>query len=87
MRMTIQYASGVRVDAVILAANRDRMRIAIPSQNDTAELHRVGGSWYTDTLQAVQIDSIIQMPGTDASDFCAAVYPRTATAGDQVESL
>ena len=81
MRMTIRYTSGKTVDAVILAADRERMRIAIVSQTDTTELQRVDGSWYTETMEAVEIDSIVQVPGTDAADFCTAVYPLAMAAG------
>ena len=79
MRTTIRYTNGLTVDGVILAADRNRMRVAIASQRDTAELQCVDGSWYTETLEVVEIQSIVQVPGIDASDFCAAVYPRTAT--------
>ena len=39
MRMMIRYQSGLRAEAVLLAANSDRMRVAIASQRDTVELH------------------------------------------------
>jgi len=80
MRMTLQYASGVRIEAVILAADRARMRVAIASQRGTAELRRIGECWYTERLEIVQIESIFQVPGIDASEFCLAIYPLTARA-------
>jgi hypothetical protein len=43
MRMLIRYQSGFRAEAVLLAANSDRMRVAIGSQRDTVELHKSGG--------------------------------------------
>jgi hypothetical protein len=48
MLMTIRYQSGLRVEGVLLAANRERMRVAIDSQRDTVELHNVDASWYTE---------------------------------------
>jgi hypothetical protein len=81
MRMTIRYTSGLRVEGLLLAADSNRMRIAIASQRDTAELRRVGSSWHTEDEEAVEIEAIFQLPGIDASDFCAEVYPITATAG------
>ena len=40
MLMTIRYQSGLRVEAVVLAANCDRMRVAVDSQRDTIEIGR-----------------------------------------------
>lgn len=81
MRMTIRYQSGLRVEAVLLAANRERMRVAIASQRDTIELHKVDACWYTEQGAEIEIEALIPIAGTDFSCFCAAVYPRTNTAG------
>ena len=81
MRMTIRYQSGLRVEAVLLAANRERMRVAIHSQRDTIEMHRVDASWLTEEGTAIEIEALIPLAGTDVSGFCDAVYPRTITAG------
>ena len=81
MRMTIRYQSGLRVEAVLLAANRERMRVAIASQRDTIELHKVDACWYTEQGAEIEIEALIPIAGTDVSCFCAAVYPRTNAAG------
>jgi hypothetical protein len=81
MRMTIRYQSGLRVEAVLLAANSERMRVAIASQRDTVELHRADACWYTERGAAIEIEALIPIAGTDVSRFCAAVYPRANTAG------
>jgi hypothetical protein len=81
MRMTIRYQSGLRVEAVLLAANRERMRVAVDSQRDTIELHKVDACWYTEEGAGIEIESLISIAGTDVSSFCAAVYPRTNAAG------
>jgi hypothetical protein len=41
MLMTIRFQNGLRVEAAVLAANCDRMRVAVDSQGDTIELHKV----------------------------------------------
>ena len=74
MRMTIRYQSGLRAEAVLLAANSDRMRVAIGSQRDTVELHKVEEGWRTDRGAAVEIEALIAIPGTDFSRFCAEVH-------------
>jgi hypothetical protein len=81
MQMTIQHKSGLRVDAVLLAANRERMRVAIPSERDTIELTKVDGCWLTETGEQVEIEALFPIDGVDVSQFCAAIYPRSMTAG------
>jgi hypothetical protein len=77
MLMTIRYQSGLRVEAVLLAANSERMRVAIDSQPDTIELHMVDARWYTEEWAEIELEALIPVAGTDVSSFCAAVYPRT----------
>ena len=81
MRMTIRYQSGLRVEAVLLAANRERMRVAIDSQRDTIELHKVDACWCTEEGAEIEIEALIPIVGTDVSQFCAAVCPRTNAVG------
>jgi DNA-directed RNA polymerase specialized sigma24 family protein len=72
---------GIRVEAVLLAANRERMRVAIPSERDITEWNRVDACWLTETGEQVEIESLIPIEGVDVSQFCTAVYPWTMTAG------
>ena len=81
MLMTIRYQSGLRTEAVMLAANCERMRVAIPSQPDTIELHKVDADWFTEKGDEIEIEAIMPIAGTDVSGFCAAVYPLTNAAG------
>jgi hypothetical protein len=79
MLMTIRYQSGLRVEAVLLAANRDRMRVTIASQRDTVELHKVNACWYTEKGDEVETEALIPIAGTDISSVYAAMCPRTNT--------
>src|SRR5262245_58181644 len=81
MLMTIRFQNGLRVEAVLLAASRERMRIAIDSQRDTMELHKVNASWYMEEGSAIEIEALIPIAGVNVSQFSAAVYPRTNVAG------
>jgi hypothetical protein len=72
MRMMIRYQNGLRVEAVLLAANSERMRVAIETQCDTIELHRVDAGWCTERGAAIEIEALMAMPGTDLPAFCAA---------------
>ena len=81
MLMTIRYQGGMRVEAVLLAANRERMRLAVASQRDTIELYKADGCWYTEKGDVIELEALIPFAGTDFAGFCAAVYPRTIAAG------
>ena len=81
MLMTIRYQSGLRVEAVLLAVSRERMRIAIDSQPDTIELHKVDACWFSEEGAEIEIKALVPIAETDVSHFCAAVYPRTVAAG------
>lgn len=65
----------------MLAANPQRMRVVVDSRRDTIELHKVDACWYTEEGTEIEIEALIPIAGTDFSRFCAAVYPRTNTAG------
>jgi hypothetical protein len=81
MRLTIRYESGMRVEAILLAASSERMRVAIGGQRDTIELHRLESSWHTESGAEIEIEAMIPLPEMNVSDFCAAVHPLTLTAG------
>jgi hypothetical protein len=84
MHMMIRYESGLRAEAVLLAASRERIRAAIKSEKDTAEFHWVEAGWYTERGMAVEIEAMVPLMGTDFSNLCTAVYPRTNVAGRDV---
>jgi hypothetical protein len=79
--MTIRYQGEMRVEAVLLAANRGRMRLAVASQRDTIELYKAEGCWYTEKGGVIDIEALIPYAGADLAGFCAAVYPRTIAVG------
>ena len=76
MRMIIRYQSGPRVEAVLLAANSERMRVAIASQRDTVELRRVDGCWYTQRGAAIEIEALILLRG-ERTLACSAETPNS----------
>jgi hypothetical protein len=76
MEMIIRYRNGHRIEAVLLAANSERMRVAIDSQRDTVELHKVGAGWRTQRGATIEVEALIPIPGTEFARFCAAFQPR-----------
>ncbi|MBS1858735.1 MAG: hypothetical protein JST11_25415 [Acidobacteria bacterium] len=79
--MTIRFEGGSRIEAVLLAAGRERMRVAVDSERDTIELQKVYGVWRTENGEALEIEAMIPMAGMDVSGFCAAVCPVALAAG------
>jgi hypothetical protein len=79
--MVIRDEDGQRVEGVLLAASRERIRVAIDSEYDTAEFHWVATGWYTEKGAEIEIEALIPITATDFSDFCTAVYPWTMAAG------
>ncbi len=75
MTMVIRDKRGVRVSAVLLAASRQQMRVAVKSEIDTVELNCVDGCWYDESGAPVEIEAMAPVPETDFAGFCAQVYP------------
>lgn len=69
--MIIRYESGRRREAILLAANAERMRVAVGGQSDTAELIRVEDSWFTEKGEAVELEALLSSPGVDVSVLCS----------------
>ena len=70
MRMLIRYPNGNRVEAVLLAADGERMLIVVESQPDAVELSLVNGCWYTEAGEAIELEALISIPETDWERFC-----------------
>jgi hypothetical protein len=79
--MMLGYQNGVTVSAVLLATNDQTMRIVVEGETDAIELLRAGDLWWTEYGEAVEIDALLQVPGTVVPAFCAEIRPRTTGAG------
>jgi hypothetical protein len=77
MHLTLLYPGSRRIDAVMLAANQDRMRIVIPNRRDTLELCRTGNQWTSEEEGSVEIEAIVACDWTGESSR----QPRYLTAG------
>ena len=77
MHIILRYPTRRRVEAVLLSATADRMRVVVRNQNDALELHRTGDQWVSDRGSAVEIESLV------ADDPCAVerlwTQPRART--------
>jgi len=80
MLMILCYPTGRRVDGVLLATGRDRMRVAVRGRNETIELRLEEGRWTSDEGVRVELESVI-WDGATAIPQSWAEAPRTFTAG------
>ena len=81
MRMLLRYRNGQMVEGILLAANRDRIRVAVEAQGDTLELNRADGCYYAESGETVEIEALLPIPGTEFPAFCSQVYPLATFAG------
>jgi hypothetical protein len=81
MLMTIRHQNGMKAEAVVLAAGRDRMRVALDSKYDTIELHELDARWYTEEGAEIEIEALVVSAGVNVPLLRAAVYPRTIASG------
>jgi hypothetical protein len=56
MRMLIRYFDGRIQHAVFLSAGANLIRVAIPGRHDAVELLHIGGQWFDEEDEPVQID-------------------------------
>lgn len=53
--MILIYANGSRTEAVLLARNENKIRVAIAGSDDLLELTDVHGTWVTEDCEPVQV--------------------------------
>lgn len=81
MHMTLCFANGRRVDGLMLAARRDRMRLAIRGRNETIELCFKADHWRAEDGSMVEIEAVIWNGLTAIPEWCTQDAPRLRTAG------
>jgi hypothetical protein len=86
MGMIIRFESGLRVEAILLAANADGMRIVV-FEGNTLELVRMGDSWHTESGAAIQIEGLVAIPGIDVAQVCAGVRLQALAAGSSCSAF
>ena len=67
MQLTLLYPGSRRIDAVVLAANHDRMRIVLQNRRDTVELHLKGNRWTSEEGESVEIEAVVACDWTGES--------------------
>jgi hypothetical protein len=59
MYTLIRFSGGVIVEAMVLAAETDRMRMAVAGFADALELNRLNSEWVTEDGQTVELDFLL----------------------------
>jgi hypothetical protein len=80
MQMAIKREGGVRVDAMLLAASANRMRVVVSGSTDTEEWAKHYGVWRTEDGKQIEIEAMF-VDGNDSSEFFADLCPRMAVMG------
>jgi len=68
MYSLIGFSNAVVVEAVVLKASRNRMRVAIAGYADSLELKRDGGEWLLETGERVTLEFLLSDAPASASD-------------------
>lgn len=59
MHTLLIFSGGRRVDALLLSATPDRLRVAMPGRRDTVEFRMVEGRWKSDRGLPVEIGALM----------------------------
>jgi len=80
MHTVLILSGGRSVEALILAASADRMRVAIPGRSDTMEFRLVDGGWTSDRGLRAEIGALVVPEGMGEARFLPRTQSRTFSA-------
>lgn len=67
----------------MLAAERDRMRVVVSGQSDALELRLIGGQWWADYRDTVEVEALTAVEGWSPS--AVPPSPRARFAGSPLD--
>ena len=56
MRLLIRHLNGYGMDAILLAAMENRLRVAVPGRDDAMEFRYLEGHWISEAMEPVEIE-------------------------------
>jgi hypothetical protein len=68
------------VEALLLSASADRLRVAIPGRGDTVEFQMIEGRWYSERGEQVEVGALIAADGMSVERFVPQAQVRTLSA-------
>jgi hypothetical protein len=81
MYTVIVFPEGRQVDALLLSASPDRLRVVSPGRADTAEFQLIEGRWTSESGVPVELGALIAEDSVDATRVLANARPRALSAG------
>jgi len=80
MFTVIVFPGGRQVDALLLAASAERLRVAIPGRGDTTEFQLIEGRWTSESGGHIELGAILAEDSAEAGRVQANARARTLSA-------
>ena len=80
MYTVIVFPGGHQVDALLLAASAERLRVAIPGRGDTVEFRLIEGRWTSESGGHVELGAILAEGSADAKRVRENAHVRALSA-------
>jgi hypothetical protein len=80
MYTVIVLPGGRQIDALLLSATTDRLRVVIHGQGDTAEFRLSEGRWISENGGRVELGAILNESSTDVQRVLGNARPRALSA-------
>ena len=77
MHLILIYPGGRNVDALLVSATQDLMRVVIRGRADTSEFNLIEGRWTSESGVPIELGAMLADETTDLSQ----IHPYHATAG------
>ena len=81
MHTVIVFPGGRQVDALLLAASAERLRVVIPGRRDTAEFQLIEGRWTSESGGHVELGAILALDSAVARRVLANAVGHALSAG------
>jgi hypothetical protein len=75
------FGGGRQVDALLLSASAERLRVVMPGRSDTAEFRLIEGQWTSESGEHADVGAILAADITDARRVLGNAHGRTRAAG------
>ena len=79
LSITLTLSPGLVAEGVMLAVSKDCLRIAFPGSEDTTDLRRIDGQWYTAENTPVELAAVFTDGSTDVIEL-SRVFPQALSA-------
>jgi hypothetical protein len=81
MYTLIVLGGGRQVDALLLSASAERLRVVMPGRSDTAEFRLIDGRWTSESGAHVEVGAILAGDVADVRRVLGNAQVRTRAAG------